>query len=203
VNCQEIEVLNEEQIWLEQARRGDQTAFGKLIEAYQRPVYNLAYRMLNNSGEAEEAAQEAFIRAYTRLHTYNPDHKFSTWMLSITSNYCIDIIRKRRALLLSIDEPLPPHPALMSDGQKGPEAQMEMSEQQDMVQSLLQELPEDYRQTVVLRYWHEMSYEEIAEMMDTTVSAIKSRLFRARRQLAEVGMANGLNPAALVVETAV
>jgi RNA polymerase sigma-70 factor (ECF subfamily) len=203
VNCQEIEVLNEEQIWLEQARRGDQTAFGKLIEAYQRPVYNLAYRMLNNSGEAEEAAQEAFIRAYTRLHTYNPDLKFSTWMLSITSNYCIDLIRKRRALLLSIDEPLPPHPALMSDGQKGPEAQMEMSEQQDMVQSLLQELPEDYRQTVVLRYWHEMSYEEIAEMMDTTVSAIKSRLFRARRLLAEVGMANGLNPAALAVETAV
>ncbi len=196
-------MLNEEQIWLEEARRGDQTAFGKLIEAYQRPVYNLAYRMLNNSGEAEEAAQEAFIRAYTRLHTYNPEHKFSTWMLSITSNYCIDIIRKRRALLLSIDEPLPPHPALMSDGQKGPEAQMEMSEQQDMVQSLLQELPEDYRQTVVLRYWHEMSYEEIAEMMDTTVSAIKSRLFRARRLLAEVGMANGLNPAALAVETAV
>ncbi len=196
-------MLNEEQNWLEQARRGDQTAFGKLIEAYQRPVYNLAYRMLNNSGEAEEAAQEAFIRAYTRLHTYNPDHKFSTWMLSITSNYCIDLIRKRRALLLSIDEPLPPHPALMSDGQKGPEAQMEMSEQQDMVQSLLQELPEDYRQNVVLRYWHEMSYEEIAEMMDTTVSAIKSRLFRARRQLAEVGMANGLNPAALAVETAV
>ena len=196
-------MLNEEQIWLEQARRGDQTAFGKLIEAYQRPVYNLAYRMLNNSGEAEEAAQEAFIRAYTRLHTYNPDHKFSTWMLSITYNYFIDLIRKRRELLLSIDEPLPPHPALMSDGQKGPEAQMEMSEQQDMVQSLLQELPEDYRQTVVLRYWHEMSYEEIAEMMDTTVSAIKSRLFRARRLLAEVGMANGLNPAALAVETAV
>lgn len=196
-------MLNEEQVWLEQARRGDQTAFGKLIEAYQRPVYNLAYRMLSNPGEAEEAAQEAFIRAYTRLHTYNPDHKFSTWMLSITSNYCIDLIRKRRALLLSIDEPLPPHPALMSDGQKGPEAQMEMNEQQEMVQSLLQELPEDYRQAVVLRYWHEMSYEEIAEMMDTTVSAIKSRLFRARRQLAEAGMANGLNPAALAVETAV
>jgi RNA polymerase sigma-70 factor (ECF subfamily) len=203
VNCQEIEVLNEEQVWLEQARRGDQTAFGRLIEAYQRPVYNLAYRMLNNPGEAEEAAQEAFIRAYTRLHTYNPTHKFSTWMLSITSNYCIDLIRKRRALLLSIDEPLPPHPALMSDGQKGPEAQMEINEQQEMVQSLLQELPEDYREAVVLRYWHELSYEEIAEMMDTSVSAIKSRLFRARRQLAEVGMANGLNPAALAVETAV
>jgi RNA polymerase sigma-70 factor (ECF subfamily) len=188
--------LNEEQVWLEQARQGDKAAFGKLVEAYQSPVYNLAYRMLNNSGEAEEAAQEAFIRAYTRLDSYNPEHKFSTWMLSITSNYCIDIIRKRRALLLSLDEPLPPHPALMSDNSKGPEAQMMINEQQDMVQTLLNELPEDYRQAVVLRYWYDLSYEEIAEVMDTTVSAIKSRLFRARRQLAEVSQDNGLSPTA-------
>ena len=186
--------MNEEQVWLEQARQGDKAAFGKLIEAYQTPVYNLAYRMLNNAGEAEEAAQEAFIRAYTRLDSYNPEHKFSTWMLSITSNYCIDLIRKRRALLLSIDEPLPPHPALMSDNAKGPEAQVVMNEQQAMVQTLLQELPEDYRQTVVLRYWYDLSYDEIADMMDTTVSAIKSRLFRARRLLAEVGQENGLSP---------
>ena len=82
--------MNEEEVWLEEARQGDKVAFGKLIEVYQTPVYNLAYRMLNNSGEAEEAAQEAFIRAYTRLKSYKPEHKFSTWLLSITSNYCID-----------------------------------------------------------------------------------------------------------------
>jgi len=187
--------LNEEKVWLEKARQGDKAAFGNLIEAYQTPVYNLAYRMLNNSGEAEEAAQEAFIRAYTRLQTYDPNHKFSTWMLSITSNYCIDLIRKRRALLLSIDEPLPAHPALMSEKNKGPEAQVMINEQQELVQTLLQELPDDYRQTVVLRYWYELSYEEIADMMDTSVSAIKSRLFRARKQLAEIGLANGLRPA--------
>jgi RNA polymerase sigma-70 factor (ECF subfamily) len=187
--------LNEEQVWLDKARQGDKEAFGLLIGAYQTPVYNLAYRMLNNSGEAEEAAQEAFIRAYTRLESYNPEHKFSTWMLSITSNYCIDLIRKRRALLLSIDEPLPAHPALQSEKSQGPESQMVTNEQQEMVQELLQELPEDYRQAVVLRYWYEMSYDEIAEVMNTTVSAIKSRLFRARRLLAEVGMANGLQPA--------
>ncbi|MCA9972441.1 MAG: sigma-70 family RNA polymerase sigma factor [Anaerolineales bacterium] len=188
--------MNEEQVWLQQARKGDKAAFGRLIEAYQGPVFNLAYRMLNNAGEAEEAAQEAFIRAYTRLDTYNPAHKFSTWILSITSNYCIDVIRKRRAQLLSIDEPLPPHPALQTQNSKGPEAQVLMSEQQALVQSLLQQLPEDYREAVVLRYWHDLSYEEIAEMMDTTVSAIKSRLFRARRQLAEAGMEAGVNPAA-------
>lgn len=186
--------MNEEQLWLEQARRGDKEAFGRLIEAYQTPVYNLAYRMLNNRGEAEEAAQEAFIRAYTRLDSYDPAHKFSTWMLSITSNYCIDLLRKRRAVLLSIDEPLPPHPNLQQEREEAPEAQVVHSEREELVQTLLAELPEEYRQAVVLRYWYEMSYEEIADVMETTVSAIKSRLFRARRQLAEVGAALGMAP---------
>ena len=184
--------MDQEQIWLDLARQGDKTAFGCLIEAYQGPVFNLAYRMLNNAGEAEEAAQEAFVRAYTRLDSYDPAHKFSTWMLSITSNYCIDVIRKRRAIMLSLDEPLPPHPALHSDKTAGPEAQTLMNEQQQMVQTLLQELPDDYRQTVVLRYWHDLSYEEIADLMHTTVSAIKSRLFRARRMLGQTGVELGL-----------
>jgi len=187
--------LNDEQVWLERARRGDKNAFGQLIEAYQGPVYNLAYRMLGNAGEAEEAAQEAFIRAYTRLDSYDPAHKFSTWLLSITSNYCIDQIRKRRAVLLSIDEPLPPHPALHSDNNKGPEAQYLAQEREALVQGMLRELPDEYRQAVVLRYWYDMSYEEIAEIQKTTVSAVKSRLFRARRQLAESGMGRSLVPA--------
>jgi RNA polymerase sigma-70 factor (ECF subfamily) len=184
--------LNDEQVWLVQARRGDKNAFGRLIEAYQGPVYNLAYRMLGNSGEAEEAAQEAFIRAYTHLDSYDPAHKFSTWLLSITSNYCIDQIRKRRAVLLSIDEPLPPHPALHSDNNKGPEAQYLAQEREELVQGLLGELPAEYRQAVVLRYWYDMSYEEIADVQETSVSAVKSRLFRARRQLAEAGLERGL-----------
>ena len=195
MNRQEIGTLNDEQVWLEQARRGDKNAFGQLIEAYQGPVYNLAYRMLGNSGEAEEAAQEAFIRAYTRLDSYDPTHKFSTWLLSITSNYCIDQIRKRRAVLLSIDEPLPPHPALHSDNNKGPEAEYMAQEREQLVQGLLSELAEEYRQAVVLRYWYDMSYEEIADVQKTTVSAVKSRLFRARRILADAGLERGMVPA--------
>ncbi len=188
--------MDDEQVWLKQARRGDKNAFGQLIEAYQGPVYNLAYRMLGNSGEAEEAAQEAFIRAYTRLDSYDPTHKFSTWLLSITSNFCIDQIRKRRAVLLSIDEPLPPHPALHSDNSKGPEAEFIAQEREQMVQSLMSELPEEYRQAVVLRYWYDMSYEEIAEAQETSVSAVKSRLFRARRILADASLERGMAPGA-------
>ena len=194
--------MDDEQVWLEQARRGDKNAFGQLIEAYQGPVYNLAYRMLGNSGEAEEAAQEAFIRAYTRLDSYDPAHKFSTWLLSITSNFCIDQIRKRRAVLLSIDEPLPPHPALHSDNSKGPEAEYIAQEREQLVQGLMSELPEEYRQAVVLRYWYDMSYEEIADAQETTVSAVKSRLFRARRILADASLTRGMVPTAAEAEVA-
>lgn len=183
---------DEEPVWLEQARQGDKEAFGRLIEAYQSPVFNLAYRMLGNADEAEQAAQEAFIRAWTRLDSYDPAHKFSTWLLSITSNYCIDLLRKRRAQLLSLDGPLPAHPALMSERSDGPEAQAADNEREEMVQTLLKSLPTDYREAVVLRYWYDMSYDEIAEVMETTVSAIKSRLFRARRQLAESSMEMGV-----------
>ena len=185
-------VYSDERGWLEQARQGDKAAFGKLIEAYQGPVYNLAYRMLNNSREAEEAAQEAFIRAWTRLASYNPNHKFSTWMLSITSNYCIDLIRKRRAILLSIDEPLPAHPSLMSEKESGPEGKAIAADRETTVQNLLEKLPEEYRQAVVLRYWYEHSYEEIADIMQTSVSAIKSRLFRARRLMPQAGLEMGI-----------
>ncbi|MCP4362479.1 MAG: sigma-70 family RNA polymerase sigma factor [Chloroflexi bacterium] len=194
VRQEKQELNNNEQIWLERAREGDKAAFGKIIDAYQRPVFNLAYRMLSNANEAEEAAQEAFIRAYTRLDSYDPKRKFSTWMLSITSNYCIDQIRKRRAILLSIDEPLAPHPSLMSEKSTGPESQIMQGEQAVMVQQLLADLAPDYRQAVVLRYWYDLSYDEIADVMDTTVSAIKSRLFRARRQLAELGVEAGIQP---------
>jgi len=192
--CQEMSYQGfaDERVWLEQARQGDREAFGRLIGAYQTPVFNLAYRMLGNADEAEQAAQEAFIRAWTRLDGYKPAHKFSTWLLSITSNYCIDQIRKRRALLLSIDEPMPAHPALMSERESGPEARATESERQVVVQNLLETLPADYKQAVVLRYWYDMSYEEIAEVMETTVSAIKSRLFRARRQLAQTGTQMGI-----------
>lgn len=180
---------------------GEQQAFTELVEAYQQPVYNLAYRMLGNAREAEDAAQEAFLRAYQHLKRYDPARPFKTWLLSITSNYCIDRLRKRRLTWLSIDEPLPPHPALTSDVPE-PEMAAIINEQGAAIQELLAELAPDYRAAVILRYWYDMSYAEIATNLDTTESAIKSRLFRARQMLAEhlqEGKAPGL---AVVMEGA-
>ena len=101
--------MDQERAWIEQALAGDQEAFGHLVRAYERPVYNLTYRMLGNSAEAEDAAQETFLRAYSKLATYQPGRKFVNWLLSIASHHCIDRLRRRsRAPQLSLEGPLPP-----------------------------------------------------------------------------------------------
>ena len=174
----------EDQELVQKVLEGDQYAFAELVEQYQRSVYNLTYRMLGNATEAEDAAQEAFLRAYQHLKRYDQSRSFKTWLLSIASNYCIDRLRKRRLTWLSIDEPLPPHPALTSQ-EPGPEESAAKNERSAAMQELLNELAPDYRAAVVLRYWYDMPYAEIAATLDTTESAIKSRLFRARQMLAE------------------
>src|SRR5512136_961699 len=175
---------NNEQADVRAALRGNATAFTRLVEAYQRPVYNLAYRMLGNGPEAEEAAQETFLRAYTQLASYQPGRKFSSWLLSIASHYCIDLLRRRRLTWLSIEDEEAPEEMLASV-EPGPEETMLQNEQETLVRKMLATLPPDYRLPVVLRYWSELSYEEIAEATHTTVSAVKSRLFRARAMLAD------------------
>lgn len=177
--------MNEqEQIWLEQALGGDQAAFGRLVEAYLRPVYNLTYRMLGDPHEAEDAAQETFLRAYARLKQYDPSHKFSTWLFSIANHHCIDRLRKRRARFVSIDDN-PVLQNLESDGVR-PESSALMMERSAEIQRLLNEMEPEYRTPLILRYWEEYSYEEIADAMEISVSAVKSRLFRARKQMADL-----------------
>jgi RNA polymerase sigma-70 factor (ECF subfamily) len=173
-----------ERLLVEQARAGDQEAFGELLQMHQHAVYNLAYRMLGERGEAEDASQETFLRAYSHLDRYDAERPFRTWLLSIASNHCIDRLRKRRLVWLSIEEPLPPHPALSSD-EIEPEDAVISNERGAAIQRMLAELSPEYRAAVVLRYWYDLSYTEIADMLNTTESAVKSRLFRARQALAE------------------
>ena len=173
-----------DQLWVERALAGDQQAFGELVVMHQHAVYNLAYRMLGERGEAEDAAQETFLRAYAHLDRYDAQRPFRTWLLSIASNHCIDRLRKRRLTWLSLEEPLPAHPALNSS-EIEPEDAVITNERGVLIQTMLADLPPDYRAAVVLRYWYDLSYTEIAEALRTTESAVKSRLFRARQALAE------------------
>lgn len=172
--------------WVTAALDGDQQAFAELVYAHQDAVYNLCYRMLGNRVEAEDASQEAFLRAYVNLQRYDPSRSFKTWVMSIASNHCIDIIRKRRMQLLSLDEPLPSADAMaLSSKEDGPERLALRAEMSEEIQALLDELQPEYKAAVILRYWYEYSYVEIADALDTTESAIKSRLFRARQMLAQ------------------
>lgn len=173
---------NEELRWIEAARRGDRNAFSKLVQAYQIPVYNLAYRMLGNAQEAEDAAQEAFLRAYKRLGTYQPDRKFSNWILSIASHHCIDQLRRRRFVWLSVEDN--PAVAWLASDDEQPDAAALRSERAEEVRSMLQHLAPEYRAPLILRYWHDLSYKEIAEVLELSEPAVKTRLHRARLQLA-------------------
>src|SRR5688500_7967303 len=148
-------IRDEEAVWIEQARDGDQRAFGLLVQAYQKPVFNLTYRMLGNAQEAEDAAQETFLRAYSSLRQYQPEHKFSTWLFAIANHHCIDRLRKRRVSFVSIED----NPVLenMTGDSILPERQALMREQSAEMQKLLQALEPEYRLPLILRYWEDYS----------------------------------------------
>ncbi len=172
--------------WVEAALAEDQDAFAELVYLFQDPVYNLCYRMLGDAGEAEDATQEAFLRAFLNLRRYDTKRSFKTWLMSIASNHCIDRWRKRRMQLVSLDDEPTAAALALSSSDPLPEQAALSAEQSELLQSLLMKLEESYRLPLVLRYWYDYSYAEIAQLMDTTESAIKSRLFRARRTLADL-----------------
>ena len=175
--------MDQEGQWVAETLRGDQGAFAYLVDAYKIAVYNLCYRMLGNASEAEDAAQETFVRVYMHLKAYNPQQKFSSWILAIAAHYCIDHLRRQRLKWLSLDEALPLSP-LAGDPEQPENAAMERESCLE-IRNLLQSLPAEYRLVIALRYWQDLSYAEIAQVVGTTESAIKSRLHRARQMLAE------------------
>ena len=171
-----------EQVWLVQAQKGSDEAFTHLVETYQRPVYNLCYRMLGDPQEAEDAAQETFWRAYQALNRYDMQRSFITWLLSIAAHYCIDQQRRRRLPIIGL-ELLPEGGA--PDPTPGPERKIVRSEEDRLVRSLLGELGPQDRAALVLRYWYDFSDQEIANALSLSVSAVKSRLHRSRQILAQ------------------
>jgi RNA polymerase sigma-70 factor (ECF subfamily) len=174
-------VSNQEEAWIQQALKGDEAAFANIVETYQRPVYNLCYRMLGDPIDAEDAAQETFWRAYQNLKRYDQARSFPTWLLSIAAHYCIDQQRKRRVPILSVDL-LPEEDA--PDPAPNPERVVGELEESLQMRRLLGKLGTQDRAAVILRYWYEFSEEEIARSLSLTVSAVKSRLHRARKELA-------------------
>jgi RNA polymerase sigma-70 factor (ECF subfamily) len=157
--------------------RGDTSAFEPLVERYQRVLFGVAYRLLGDYEEARDATQNAFVKAFERLETFDPSRKFFSWLYRIAVNECLNILRARR-----------PHEELETEIQveAGLFEAAEASELRDRIQAALLKLSEDYRQVVVLRHFADLSYEEIGAIVGVPVKTVKSRLFTARQRLADL-----------------
>lgn len=181
--------MNEEMAWILQAQQGNDEAFTHIVEHYQTPVFNLCYRMLGEPELAEDAAQETFLRAYRYISRYDSNRPFATWLLSIAAHYCIDRLRRRKFGFISLDdEPEDDEkPFELADaGAINPEQEAVRREERDDVHAALRGLDSTDRAAIILRYWYDFSEIEIAENLSLTVSAVKSRLFRARKQVAKL-----------------
>lgn len=176
-----------EQRIVKRAQKGDRLAFAELVELYKDKLYNLGYRMLGNPQEAEDIAQEAFLRAYANLNKYNANHKFSTWIYRIATNLCIDRIRKKKAdysLDAEVDgiEGGDMYSRLKSSGDT-PEQAAVRNEARQEVQDAIEALPDNYRTAVILKYLHDLSLQEISEILEVPVSTVKTRIHRGREAL--------------------
>ena len=174
--------VSDEKELIQRARKGDQEAYTHIVETYQKPIYNLCYRMLGTPQAAEDAAQESFWRAYKNLHRYDSNRSFATWLLSIAAHYCIDQQRKKRLPTFDLDEIVE---FSAQDPAPGPEASLAENEFSEEVQRQLAELSENDRAVLILRYWYEFSENEICNALSISKSAVKSRLHRARKHMAE------------------
>ncbi|MFD0051797.1 RNA polymerase sigma factor SigW [Actinomycetes bacterium NPDC127524] len=172
---------------IKQVLKGDQNAFSEIVELYKDRVYQLCYRMLGNSHEAEDMAQEAFLRAYINIRSFHIQMKFSTWLYRIATNLCIDRIRKKKPdyfldAEIAGTEGLDLYSQIASEI-SNPEEEIESMELQNTIQEEILKLPEKYRSAIVLKYIEELSLKEISEILDLPVGTVKTRIHRGREAL--------------------
>ena len=174
----------EQRSLLQKARSGDVSAFEEIVRENEKTVYNLALRQLGSREDAEDAAQEVFMKAYTALGSFRGDSKISVWLYRITCNVCTDILRKRKDVVsLSVETEEGDTELELPDERFDPVALTERKELREQVAAALQKLPEDSRQILLLREIGGQSYEEIGETLELDIGTVKSRIFRARKKL--------------------
>ena len=180
----------QEKVLIEKSKKGDGEAFGELISSYQKKVLNLAYRMLGSVSDAEDAAQEIFIKAFRSLYSFNERSAFSTWLYKVATNVCLDILRKRKrqngGAMVSINRynadddeyELP-----IGDGAPSPHEEAQKKEAMRALKSALDLLSEEQRAVIVMRDINGLSYEEIADIAECSLGTVKSRINRSRLAL--------------------
>ncbi|MGB2991194.1 MAG: RNA polymerase sigma factor SigW [Paenisporosarcina sp.] len=172
---------------IKEVLKGDQNAFAEIVELFQDKLYRICYRMLGNQHEAEDIAQEAFVRAFINIHTFDTNRKFSTWLYRIGTNLCIDRIRKKKPdyyldAEVAGTEGLNMYSQIASK-EELPEQEVLKMEMQDRVQYEISRLPDKYRAVIVLKYMEDLPLQEISEILEMPLGTVKTRIHRGREAL--------------------
>ena len=183
---------------IRRVQHGDTDAFEMLVAAYEKNVFNVALQMTGNREDAQDMAQEAFLKAYSSLSSFRGDSKFSSWLYRIVANVCLDFKRRQsrrpRSSLTVEDDEGESVELDIADESQSPETLLERKLTRDAVRRGLQELPPEQRQILLLREIQGLSYEEIGEVMDLEPGTVKSRIFRARKKLCAFLLQDGNIP---------
>ena len=180
----------QDELLIRRAQRGDADAFEQLLLEHQKNVYNLCYRMAGNPDDAMDLSQETFLRAWRCLDQYQFASAFSTWLYRLCSNICIDFLRRRRrqqtVTLTFEDADGEEQTYAVPDAQPLPEEQVELKLTRETLAAAMAQLLPEHRAVLQLRVVNEMSYEQIADVLDIQIGTVKSRLSRARNQLKKI-----------------
>lgn len=173
--------------YIEKAKKGDQVAFTFLLDQYWNEVYGFMLKRTENETDSEDITIETFSKAFDKLTTYNPEYQFNTWLIAIAKNVHIDLLRKKKSsLYIEITEDQDQQAYNVADN--SPSAEDEIITEQNLAQLLqfIKELKPHYQEVIQLRYFQEMSYQEISEQLNEPLSNIKIKLLRAKKLLAEI-----------------
>jgi len=171
---------------VQKALLGDEKAFARLLTRYKDAIYFMLLKMVNNRSDAEDLTLEAFGKAFKSLHQYSPTYAFSTWLFKIASNNCIDFLRKKKGVHVSIEnkeESENSDPIRLKSKEPDPEERLIRQQKAILLRNVVRKLKPRYQILVELRYFREFSYEEIAKELDLPLGTVKAQLFRAREML--------------------
>jgi RNA polymerase sigma factor (sigma-70 family) len=186
VNLNLSEKAQRDFILVQRATSGDQRAFAELMDRYRDAIYYMLLKMVNNASDAEDLTIEAFGKAFKNITQYAPNYAFSTWLFKIATNNCIDFIRKKKANHVSLNHNDEEHEKASIDIQApvmDPEETLINEQKIKLMRSVVSKLKPRYRKLIELRYFNELSYEEIAEELELPIGTVKAQLFRARELL--------------------
>ncbi|SCG83122.1 RNA polymerase sigma-H factor Sigma-30 [Proteiniborus sp. DW1] len=183
-------MFDKEQKLIKKCANGNLKAFDELIEKYEKTAYNIALRMLKNPEDAMDVSQEAFIKVFRSIKTFNFESAFSTWLYRIVTNTCLDFLRKRNSNVYSIDNPIQTEEGEIErdipDEADSPEELLEKKLTKEMVNNSINKLEENHRIVIILRDIQGFSYEEISKILDCSIGTVKSRINRARKNLKDI-----------------